>query len=215
MIDKIKNLRKIMDTGVIAVIRASSQEEALEISEAVKLGGIDIVEITLTVPDAISVIGGLRKAYGSDEILLGAGTVLDPETARAAILAGAEYIVCPNLNPEVIRLCNRYQKICMPGCLTPTEIVNALELGADVIKLFPGTLLGPDSVKALKGPLPQAEFVPTGGVTLENADLWIKSGCLAVGVGGELTKGARTGDFRQVTETAKAFVSKVRQSRDS
>ena len=202
-----------MDTGVIAVIRATFPDEAIKIAEAVKHGGIDVVEITFTVPGAIKVIEGLKEAY-KDDLLLGAGTVLDPETARAAVLAGAEYVVCPNLSTEVIRLCNRYQKICMPGCMTPSEMVAALEAGADVIKLFPGNLLKPDSVKAFKGPLPQAEFIPTGGVSLENVDLWIRNGCLAVGIGSELTYGAREGDFKQVTATAKAFVSKVKQARN-
>ncbi len=213
MISKANQLRHIADTGVIAVVRAASPEEALKVAAAVKAGGVDIIEITLTVPGALQVIQELAGAYPAGELLLGAGTVLDPETARAALLAGAEFIVSPALNLDVVKLCNRYGKICMPGCMTPTEVIAALEAGAPVIKLFPGSAFGPDMIKALKGPLPQAEFIPTGGVNLENVHQWIKNGCLAVGVGGELTKGAKSGDYGQITETARLFAEKVKAAR--
>lgn len=213
MIPKLQHLQRIINTGIVAVIRANSSQEAIKIAGAVRDGGIDIIEITLTVPGALDAIKDLRQAFPGGEILLGAGTVLDPETARLALLAGAEYIVSPNLNPDLVRLCNRYQKISMPGCMSITEMVQALEAGADVIKLFPGSAFGPDFIKAIKGPLPQAALLPTGGVSLENVQQWIKNGCIAVGIGGELTRGAEKGDFTLVRDTAKQFVEKVRAVR--
>jgi 2-dehydro-3-deoxyphosphogluconate aldolase/(4S)-4-hydroxy-2-oxoglutarate aldolase len=213
LIPKLKQLQRIIDTGVVAVVRAGSPEEARKIAEAVRAGGVDIIEITLTVPGALDVIKDLKNAYPGEEILIGAGTVLDPETARLALLAGAEYIVSPILNLELVRLCNRYQKISMPGCMSINEIVQAMEAGADVIKLFPGSAFGPDMVKAIRGPLPQAVLLPTGGVSLENVQEWIKNGCIAVGVGGELTKGAEKGDYARVQEKARQFVEKVKAAR--
>ncbi len=213
MIPKFEHMQRIVKTGVIAVVRAESADEAIKIADAVRKGGIDLIEITFTVPGAIDVMKELAKNFSSDELLLGAGTVLDPETARAALLAGAEYIVSPYFNPEIVKLCNRYQKICMPGCMTVTEIVQAMEAGVDIVKFFPGSAFGPSIVKAIKGPLPQAQIIPTGGVSLDNVQEWIKNGCLAVGVGGELTKGAKKGDFDLVTETAKRFVQKVKEAR--
>lgn len=212
MLAKYQQLQRIVDSGVIAVIRAESTEQAIKTVEAVKAGGIDIIEITLTVPGAIRVIGEMKETYGN-AILLGAGTVLDPETARAAMLAGAEFIVSPILNPEVVRLCNRYQKICMPGCMTVNEIIYALELGVDVVKFFPGDAFSPAVIKSLKAPLPQADFIPTGGVNLSNVHEWIENGCIAVGVGGELTKGAKVGDYQAVTEQAQNFREKVKAAR--
>ncbi len=213
MINKYKHLKKMYDEGIIAVIRAESPSQALDITEAVRKGGINIIEITLTVPGAINVISKLYETYKNKEILLGAGTVLDSETARLAILEGAEFIVSPSFHPEVVKLCNRYQKVCMPGCMTVTEIVSALEAGADLIKFFPGSSFGPSVIKALKGPVPQAEFVPTGGVNLENIQEWLNNGCFAVGVGGELTRGAAAGDYAAVTDTAARFVEKIRAVR--
>lgn len=213
MLRKKNDLQRIENTGVIAVIRAESPGQALKTTEAVMKGGIDIIEITLTVPGAIEVIAELNRAYPMQEILLGAGTVLDAETARAVVLAGARFIVSPGFSLEVVKLCNRYQLVSMQGCMTVTEIVTAMEAGTDVIKLFPGDAFGPSVIKAFKGPLPQADFIPTGGVSLDNVGQWIANGCVAVGVGGELTRGAKTGDFDQVTQTARAFVEKVKESR--
>lgn len=213
MLAKMKQFKRMMDTGVVAVIRAGSPEQAMDIAEAVRKGGVDIIEITLTVPGAMEAIAGLAKRYRQGEILIGAGTVLDPETARVSILAGANFIVSPSFNPEVVKLCNRYQKLSMAGCATVTEMVTALEAGADLIKLFPGNAFGPGMIKAFKGPLPQAEFIPTGGVSLENVQEWIGAGCIAVGVGGELTRGADQGDYQAVAKTAEKFVEKVREAR--
>ena len=155
----------------------------------------------------------LAKQYASGEILIGAGTVLDPETARIAILAGAQYIVSPSVSPETARLCNRYQIPYMPGACTMREIVDAMECGADIVKLFPGETLGPAFVKAVKGPLPQASLMPTGGVASTTLREWIKAGAVAVGVGGSLTAGAESGNFQLITDTAKQFIERIQQAR--
>lgn len=214
MIPKYENLKRILDCGIIAVVRAQSPQEALKIAEACKQGGITSIEITMTVPGAIEVIKEVASKYSREEILVGAGTVLDAETARAAMLAGAQYIVSPHLNPEVVKISNRYQKICMPGAMSVKEVVEAMELGADVVKLFPGSLFGPKAIKAIKGPLPQAQLVPTGGVSLDNVDQWIKAGAAAVGVGGGLTKEAiAKQDYSIITQKAKQFIQKIKGAR--
>jgi 2-dehydro-3-deoxyphosphogluconate aldolase/(4S)-4-hydroxy-2-oxoglutarate aldolase len=164
------------------------------------------------VPGAAGVIEHLAKRR-SAEILLGAGTVLDPETARIAILAGGQFVVSPALNPETARLCNRYQVPYMPGASTIREVIEAMECGADIVKVFPGEILGPAFVKAVKGPLPQAQLMPTGGVSLENVAQWIHAGSVAIGVGGNLTAGAKTGDFASITHIARQFVEKIQEAR--
>lgn len=213
MIPKLQTLQKIMDCGLVAVVRAENSEQAIKIADACIAGGVAGIEITFTVPGAVDVIKALADRYKSGEIIIGAGTVLDPETARAAILAGAQYIVSPSFNAETIKLCNRYQIPVMPGCMTLREIVEAMESGADIIKVFPGEAFGPSFVKAVKGPLPQTPIMPTGGVGLENVADWIKAGCVAVGVGGKLTGGAKTGDYESITKIAKEFIEKIRVAR--
>lgn len=208
-----RTLQKIHETGVVAVVRAENEEQAEKISRACMEGGISAIEVTFTVPGADRVIASLKEKFTEDELILGAGTVLDSETARIAILAGAQYIVSPSFDLETAKLCNRYQVPYMPGCMTISEMVAAMEAGADIIKVFPGNAFGPDFIKAIKGPLPQATLMPTGGVSLDNVDQWIKNGCVAVGVGGDLTAGAKTGNYELITETAKAFVDKVKQAR--
>ena len=210
---KVKDLKRVEETGIVAVVRAENAEKALKITEAVKKGGIDAIEITMTVPGAVDVIKQLTDEYSRDEILIGAGSVLDAETARACILAGAEYIVSPSLDKETIAMCNRYQKAVMPGAMSVTEVVKAMKYGADIVKIFPATLFGPKIIKAVKGPLPQAPLMPTGGVSLDNVKDWIKAGSLAVGVGSSLSKGAKTGDYEQVTETAKEFIRLIKEAR--
>jgi 2-dehydro-3-deoxyphosphogluconate aldolase/(4S)-4-hydroxy-2-oxoglutarate aldolase len=212
-IQKLKVLGRIVDSGLVAIVRAESSEQGARIAEACAKGGVAAIEITFTVPGAAGVIADLAKIYKSGEILIGAGTVLDPETARAAILAGARYIVSPCLNADTARLCNRYQVPYMPGAGSIRDIVEALEWGADIIKLFPGELLGPSFVKAVKGPLPQASLMPAGGVSLENVADWIKAGCVAVGVGGNLTAGAKKGDYESITGIARQFIDKIREAR--
>lgn len=210
---KLKIMQRIIDCGIVAVVRAENPDQALKIAEAVKAGGVEAIEITLTVPGALEVIRELAATYRQGEILIGAGTVLDATTARLAILAGAEFLVSPSLDLEMVKTCNRYQKVCMAGAMSIREIVEVMEAGSDFVKLFPGSAFGPEMVKAIKGPLPQAPIIPTGGVSLENVGQWIKAGCEAVGVGGELTKGAKTGDYRQVEETARKFVASIRAAR--
>ena len=205
---KYEVLKRIEEVGVVAVVRAQNSQEAKRIAHACMEGGIDAIEVTFTVPGANKVIEELTEEFG-DTLLVGAGTVLDSETARIAILAGAKYIVSPSFNLETAKLCNRYQIPYMPGCMTINEIISAMEAGADIIKVFPGSAFGPDIIKAIKGPLPQAPLMPTGGVSLDNVDQWIKNGCVAVGVGGNLTKGTN----QEMTDTAKKFVEKVKDAR--
>lgn len=201
-------LNRIEDTGIVAVVRARNDKEAKRIAYACMNGGIDAIEIAFTVPGAHKVIEALVEEFG-DSLLVGAGTVLDSETARTAILAGAKYIVSPAFNLDTAKLCNRYQIPYMPGCMTLTEIINAMEAGADIIKVFPGSVFGPSIISAIKGPLPQAVLMPTGGVNLDNVGMWIKNGCIAVGVGGALTKGSE----ENITRTAKQFIEEIKKAR--
>lgn len=206
-------IQEMIESGVVAVIRAESKEQGVKIIEAVKAGGIKALEITMTVPGAVDIIKELSEVYKDEDVIIGAGTVLDPETARACILAGAKYIVSPSLNPETVKLCNRYRVPVMPGVMTMKEALEALELGAEVIKVFPGNAFGPSIIKAFKGPIPQGNYMPTGGVNLGNVKDWIEAGAVAVGTGGDLTKGAKTGDYDLVTETAKKFIEAVKEAR--
>ncbi len=205
---KYEVLKRIKNIGIVAVVRAENQEKAKHIAYACMDGGIDTIEIAFTVSGAHKVIDALASEFG-DGLLIGAGTVLDSETARTAILAGAQYIVSPSFDLDTAKLCNRYQIPYMPGCMTLTEMIKAMEAGADVIKVFPGSVFGPSFIKAVKGPLPQANLMPTGGVNLDNVDQWIKNGCIAVGVGGGLTKGSK----EEITQTAKQFIAKIKEAR--
>ncbi len=211
--EKEKVITKICDGGLVAVIRAETSEQAKKITEACIAGGVTAIELTFTVPGAHEIISQLAKLYSPEEILLGAGTVLDPETARIAILSGAQYVVSPCLNINTVKLCNRYRMPIMPGAMTIKEVVEGMEAGADIIKVFPGELFGPTFVKAIRGPLPQARIMPTGGVSVDNVGEWIKAGCVAVGVGGNITAGAKTGDYQSITDKAKQFVEAIRLAR--
>ncbi|MBP2646210.1 MAG: 2-dehydro-3-deoxyphosphogluconate aldolase/4-hydroxy-2-oxoglutarate aldolase [Firmicutes bacterium] len=213
MLERQKTLQKVVETGVVAVVRAKDSEQALKITEACLKGGIHAIEITFTIPGAVQVIQDIRNKYKNNEVIVGAGTVLDPETARIAIMAGAQFVVSPALNLETVKTCNRYQIPVMPGAMTISEVVAAMEAGADIVKIFPGDAFGPSFIKAIKGPLPQAPVMPTGGVSLENVADWIKAGCIAVGVGGNLTGGAKTGDYKAIEDLAKQYVTKVREAR--
>jgi len=215
VIEKVENLKRIGDSGIVAVVRAENSEKALKIAEAVKAGGIIAIEITMTVPGAVKVIESLAENYTDNEIIIGAGSVLDAETARACLLAGAEYIVSPTLDIETIKLCNRYQKIVMPGAMSVTEVLRAMEAGADVVKVFPASLFGPKIISSIKGPLPQAPLLPTGGVNLDNVQDWINAGSFAVGAGSSLTAGAKVNDYEKVRDTAKEFVEKIRAARNN
>ncbi|WP_130890878.1 bifunctional 2-keto-4-hydroxyglutarate aldolase/2-keto-3-deoxy-6-phosphogluconate aldolase [Fusobacterium varium] len=210
MLKKSKILKKITDIGIVAVVRSETIEEGIRISKACVEGGIPAVEVTYTVPGATEVIKALKEQFTSDELVIGAGTVLDASTARIAILAGSEFIVSPAFDEETAKLCNLYQVPYMPGCMTITEITKAMQYGADIVKLFPGSAFGPSFVKAVKAPLPQANIMPTGGVSLENIDEWFKNGVVAVGVGGKLASGSS----EDIIATAKAFVEKIKEIRN-
>ena len=213
--NKAEVINQIKDIGLIPVIRATSAEEAMRAIDAIREGGVSILEITMTVPGAVGVIEQLTKKYGND-VLVGAGTVLDAETARACMLSGAQFIVSPALNVETIECCRRYGVAVMPGALTPTEVVQAWTAGADLVKVFPaGALGGASYLKALKAPLPHIELVPTGGVSLKTAADFIKAGASALGVGADLVdlKAIRDGQASVITERAKQFVQIVREAR--
>ena len=213
--DKADVIKQIRDIGVIPVVRATSADEAMQAIDAIREGGVSVLEITMTVPGAVGLIEQLSKKYGND-VLVGAGTVLDPETARACILAGAQFVVSPALNVDTIAICRRYGIAIMPGALTPTEVVQAWTAGADFVKVFPaGALGGASYLKALKAPLPQIELVPTGGVSLKTAADFIKAGASALGVGADLVdlKAIRDGQASVITERAKQFVQIVKDAR--
>lgn len=206
-------MQRIAASGLVAVVRAENADQALKIAEACREGGIVALEITFTVPGAARVIEQLAAAYPEGEILIGAGTVMDQETARIAILAGADFIVSPYLNTEVVALANRYDKLAVPGAMTIKEVVEAMNAGARVIKAFPGEVLGPQFVKAVRGPIPHAQIIPTGGVNLENVGQWIKAGSIAVGVGGNLTAGAKTGDYAAISKAARQYLQQIELAR--
>jgi 2-dehydro-3-deoxyphosphogluconate aldolase/(4S)-4-hydroxy-2-oxoglutarate aldolase len=211
---KLNTLTKISKCGVVAVVRADSKEEAIKISEACVNGGIDGIEVTFTVQGADEVIKELVSIYDKNpNVVIGAGTVLDSATARIAILAGAQFVVSPAFDEQTATLCNLYQIPYMPGCMTITEMKKALEAGVDIVKLFPGNAFGPEFVKAVKAPLPQVNIMPTGGVNLDNVGEWIKNGCVAVGVGGNLVAPAKKGNFDEITAYAKQYVQKVQEAR--
>ncbi|GHH97853.1 bifunctional 4-hydroxy-2-oxoglutarate aldolase/2-dehydro-3-deoxy-phosphogluconate aldolase [Neobacillus kokaensis] len=213
--EKLKVLNKVTECGVVAVVRADSKEEAILISDACVKGGILAIEITFTIRDAESVIKELADHFANhSEVVIGAGTVLDDTTARMAILAGAKFIVSPCFDKQTAKLCHLYQIPYMPGCMTITEMKHALEHGVDIIKLFPGDTLGPGFVKAVKAPLPQVNVMPTGGVNLDNVEQWIKNGCVAVGVGGNLIAPAKTGEYEKITENARQYVQRVNTARE-
>lgn len=213
---KIKTLINLKTCGVVAVIRADSKEEAVKTSQACVKGGINGIEITFTVQGADEIISELADVFAEDQdVIIGAGTVLDATTARIAILAGAEFVVSPSFDKETAKICNLYQIPYMPGCMTITEMKQALEMGVDIVKLFPGNTYGPDWIKSVKAPLPQVNIMPTGGVDLNNVGQWIENGCVAVGVGGNLVKFAKTDEYEKVTETASKFVKKVQEAREA
>ena len=210
-------LKRIRDTGLIPVVRAESADQAMRAVEAIKAGGVDVLEVTMTVPGAIDVIEQLAKAYGG-EAFIGAGTVLDPETARACIQAGAQFIVSPALNEDTIAFCRDNDVVVFPGALTPTEVLRAWNAGADAVKVFPaGAVGGASYLKALKAPLPQIELVPTGGVNLKTAADFIKAGAMALGVGADLVdmKALREGNEGLISERARQFLEIVRAARQS
>jgi len=211
---KAEIIQRMLDPGVVAVIRADSPAQLMDVAKALEAGGVTAMEVTMTTPDAIKVIEAVTREMGS-RILMGVGTVLDAETARIAILAGAEFVVTPVMKPDVIALCNRYSKPIVAGAYTPTEALAAHEAGADFIKIFPADGLGPGYIKAIKAPLPQLEIIPTGGVDVNTAGEFIKAGCAAVAAGGSLVSKdvLKNGDWARLTSTAQAFVAAVAAAR--
>ena len=209
-------VQRIEQCGVVAVIRLQDPDRLRGVIDALGEGGVKALEVTMTVPRAIQLIDAIAPTLPA-EFVIGAGTILDPETARAAILAGARFIVGPVFNRAVIDLCHRYDTAVMPGCFTPTEILQAWEAGADVVKGFPATALGPAYFKDIRGPLPQVKLMPTGGVTLENAGDWIAAGAVAIGAGTAMVdaKAVAAGDWPAVTRRAASFVEAVRRAREN
>jgi len=209
-------LKQVLDSGIVAVVRSPDSQQLVEVARALADGGVSVVEITMTVPGALDVLRQVRQALG-DRLLLGAGTILDPETARAALLAGAEYLVTPTLNLDVIRLCQRYGKLIMPGAFTPTEILTAWEAGADIIKVFPAEVVGPAFFKALRGPLPQVRLMPTGGVDLITAADFLRAGACCLGVGSQLAEPRAIAErnFDRIRDLARQYVALVSEIRKS
>jgi 2-dehydro-3-deoxyphosphogluconate aldolase/(4S)-4-hydroxy-2-oxoglutarate aldolase len=214
-VDKRTKLEIIHETGVIAIMRARSSEQLIAAADAIKAGGVQVIEVTMTTPGALDIIAQASAKYG-DEVLFGAGSVLDTETARTAILAGAGFVVAPTLDLDVIALCNRYSIPVTPGCYTPTEMLTAWEAGADMVKLFPASVGGPALVKAILAPLPQLNIVPVGGVNLNTAADFIRNGAAALGVGSSLVNQSLldAGDMAELTRRAAAFTEEVKKGRD-
>src|SRR5262245_26528335 len=208
------HLRRVLESGIVAVVRSPDSRQLVEVCRALDAGGISVIEITMTVPDALDVVRAVRRALG-ERVLLGAGTILDPETGRAALLAGAEYLVAPTVNLDVIRLCQRYDKLVMPGAFTPTEILSAWEAGADVVKVFPAEVLGPAFFKALRGPLPQVRLMPTGGVDLNTAAEFLRAGACCLGIGSQLVepRAVAEGNFERIRDLARQYVAIVQKAR--
>lgn len=208
------DLKRVLDLGIVAIIRAPSGEQLVQVSEALLSGGIDVIEVTFTVPGILDILKEVRVKLGN-RILLGAGTVLDTESARAAILAGAEFLVTPTVNVDVITLCRRYGKLCMAGAFTPTEILTAWQAGADIVKVFPAEIGGPGYLKAVHGPLPQVRLLPTGGVNLDTLDSFVKAGACAVGLGSALVEkeALANRDMDRIATLAKAYVDAMRKAR--
>ena len=212
--DRAGLLKRMIECGIVAVVRTPSEESAIRSVEAVMAGGLDAIEITFTVPNAVEVIRAVAQNVGPD-VILGAGTVTDAEKARAAIEAGASYIVAPNTDEETIKTAVSMGALAIPGALTPTEVVHAVNAGADAVKIFPASAVGPDYIKALKGPLPNVHYVPTGGIDLDNIPAYVKAGAAMFGVGGTLVdkKLVAAGDYATITERAKAFAKVLKEAR--
>jgi 2-dehydro-3-deoxyphosphogluconate aldolase/(4S)-4-hydroxy-2-oxoglutarate aldolase len=213
--EKREVFNRIISEGLVPVVRVSSAQEAIDVAEAIKEGGVSLIEITMSVQGAIEVIRELTQKY-QDKIIMGAGTVLDPETGRAALLAGAQFLVSPTLNLDLIHLAHRYSAVVIPGTMTPTEVLTAWNAGADLVKVFPAAQLGgPEYIRALRGPLPQILLVPTGGVNLQNAGAFIRAGAAALGAGGELVdkKAVKEKKFHIITENTRAFLKAIQEAR--
>ena len=206
---------RIVESGVVAVLRGVPADQLIGIAEALEKGGVTAVEVTADTPDVADLVGELAGSFADDEVVVGAGTVLDAETARTVLMAGAEFVVSPSLHEDVIETCNRYGAVSAPGVMTPTEAVRGYEAGADFVKVFPAKTLGPAHVGAMKGPLGQIPMMPTGGVGPDNAADFVDAGAFAVGAGGALVDydAAERGDYEAITETAREFTRVVEEAR--
>ncbi|RKU17233.1 2-dehydro-3-deoxyphosphogluconate aldolase [Candidatus Poribacteria bacterium] len=211
---KLEQMQQIEACGIVAIIRANSADELIEAAAAIHAGGVDVIEVTMTTPNALQVINDVSSTYG-DKVLVGAGSVLDAETARTVMLSGADFVVSPVTKPDVIEICNRYGKVVIPGAFTPTEILMAWETGADYVKVFPSSGVGADYIKDVKAPLPQIPLVPTGGINAENAADFITAGATALGVGSALVNNQliAAGEFATLTERAERLVKEVQRAR--
>ena len=211
---KINTLKALADCGVVAVVRGNSKEVGVKISKACIKGGVKAIEVTYTNKFANDIIKSLSEEFeGQEDVIIGAGTVLDPETARIAMLAGAKYIVSPGFSAGTAQMCNRYKVPYIPGVMTINEIIEAHEVGVGFVKLFPGSAFGQSYIKAIKGPLPYANIMVTGGVNLNNLDSWIKSGVDAVGIGGELNKLGEEGKFEEITSLCESYIAEFNVAR--
>lgn len=208
LLKKYKTLNKIYESKIIAIVRVDDADKAIKCFDALYKGGIKAIEITFTVPYVHSILEKLSKSY-KGVISIGAGTILDSETARLAILSGAEFIVSPSFNEGVARLCNRYSVPYFCGVTTPTEAITAMEYGVDVVKLFPASAFEPRIIKDFKGPFPNIEIMPVGGVNLQTINDWLNAGAFACGVGSELVNGYKTGDYDLITSTAQKFLEEI------
>ena len=211
---KLEQMQRIEACGIVAIIRANSANELIDAAAAIHAGGVDVIEVTMTTPNALQVISDVSSTYG-DSVLVGAGSVLDAETARAVMLAGAEFIVSPVTKVDVIEICNRYGKVVIPGAFTPTEILMAWEAGADYVKVFPSSGVGASYIKDVKAPLPHIPLIPTGGINVENAGEFIRAGATALGVGSALVNNQliEAGEFESLTERAKKLCAEVHRAR--
>ncbi|APX71815.1 bifunctional 4-hydroxy-2-oxoglutarate aldolase/2-dehydro-3-deoxy-phosphogluconate aldolase [Companilactobacillus allii] len=215
MLQKLETLKDVQKSGVVAVVRGATKEEAYKASKACIEGGVKAIELTFTAPHADEIIGDLVEDYKDDkDVVIGAGTVLDPATARLAIIAGAKFVVSPSFSKDVAKLCNLYAIPYMPGCMTPREVQDALSYGSDIVKIFPGSVVGQGMVSALQGPFPQVNIMPTGGVSLENMKEWFDKGVIVVGAGGNLVGPAAKGDFAQVKKNAEAYHAEILKIRE-
>ncbi|MFZ5987102.1 MAG: bifunctional 4-hydroxy-2-oxoglutarate aldolase/2-dehydro-3-deoxy-phosphogluconate aldolase [Bacillota bacterium] len=213
--DKDKVLETITGTGLVAIIRTDTSAEALKIADMCAAAGVKAIEISLTLNEGIDVIKKLSKQYENTDVIIGAGTVLNPDTAALAIDAGARYIISPCLNTKTVEYCVKNNIACLPGAMTVKEVVDAINVGADIIKVFPAELFGPPIIKAIKGPLPFAMLMPTGGVTCENVGQWIKAGSVAVGVGNSLISPAKSGNISALQELVTKYLDEIKKARST
>jgi 2-dehydro-3-deoxyphosphogluconate aldolase/(4S)-4-hydroxy-2-oxoglutarate aldolase len=214
-LDKIKAIQVIEDTGLIAVMRGMKPTQIAKVARALAAGGVKVLEITMNSPQPLKMIEEVKLLLEDSDVIVGAGTVLDAESARAAILAGAEFVFAPNLNLKVIELCKRYNKLVIPGVMTPTEVVKAYEAGADLIKVFPANVVGPEFIKGIRGPLSDIKVIPTGGINLDNAADYIKAGAVALGAGGSLLdkKAIENEEYEVLIERARTFIRIIKEAR--